>query len=119
MRGIKEGWFPKIAPPELPSEDLYGTCDEIINRTTESYDVVHFYPWGDPAYWRGSLVNETDTIGPEPLDMSNHHRFRIRRHLTDFGTQVGLFIFAALLIIGWRRHHQDCQRKAGYQEILV
>ena len=48
LRGVKEGWIPKLpSSPTQPSEELYGTCYDIIFRTDDSMDVIHEFP--DPS----------------------------------------------------------------------
>lgn len=45
LRAYEEGWFPPIvANPEIPSQDIYGTCEEILLRTDDSMDAIEPYP---------------------------------------------------------------------------
>ena len=118
VRAIKEGWFPEIAPPNVASETLYGSCLQIYDRTTESNDIVHTYPWGDPAYWRGRLVNETNII--EPVGNATHKRkftLQPNHHWTGYGAQIILVACVALLIIGWRQYSTRNRKKWEYTEI--
>jgi glucan 1,3-beta-glucosidase len=53
LRGIKEGWIPKLPNPDVSSESLYGTCYDILNRTTDDYNlVVDEYPDPRTLDWR-------------------------------------------------------------------
>lgn len=114
VRGIREGWFPEIAAPNVPSETIYGSCEDIKNNTTESEEIIHTYPWGDPAYWRGPLVNQSDEIkGPhsEPV--------RPKHHFSGLGSQVvaiAAFVFVFLGIQGYRAHRRN-RKKWEYTEI--
>ncbi len=65
LRGVREGWVPTIAPPNVSSQSLYGTCDEIHARTNETMDVVHAFPWGDEPYW-GVNVPSSDSQQSKP-----------------------------------------------------
>jgi hypothetical protein len=72
--------MPQLPDPTVASEDLYGSCYEIYNRTTDNYNlVVDEYP--DPRtldwhQWQGwdatdDFVNSDPTIprtsyGPQP-----------------------------------------------------
>lgn len=45
LRGIREGWMPRLPAPSVDSQDLYGTCYEIYNRTSDDYgSIVEEYP---------------------------------------------------------------------------
>jgi hypothetical protein len=45
LRGVREGWMPKIPDPTVASEDLYGSCLSIYNRTSDDYAaIVEEYP---------------------------------------------------------------------------
>ncbi len=48
LRAFHEGWLPKIAKdPFTPSEELYGSCYDIIFKTNDSMAVIHEFP--DPS----------------------------------------------------------------------
>ncbi|CAB9504723.1 Sporulation-specific glucan 1,3-beta-glucosidase [Seminavis robusta] len=116
LKGVEQGWFPEIAPPNVPSERLYGTCMEIRERTNETQDIVHAYPWGDPAYWRGPLVNESDSLrGDDDLQQYqpiNHH------YLSGIKNQVAMIALAILVFIGVRRYQvRKNSKKWQYAEI--
>lgn len=115
LRGVREGWFPEIAPPNVPSQTLYGTADEILARTNETKKIIHMYPWGDTKYWRGRLANQSDTI------MENPNAYRPTRHpLSSIGSQIVMMGVAVLLIVSVRhlkKAYQGHRRKAQYTEI--
>lgn len=118
VRGVQEGWFPKIAPPNVASETLYGTCDDILHITTESVDIIHSYPWGDPLYWRGPLlVNQSDTITPPHNESSS--TIKPQHHFSGLGSQIAVIGMAVLLLIGYRsfQKHREHRRKWQYTEI--
>ena len=100
MRGVREGWFPEIAAPDVPSETIYGTCADIRENTTDAMEVVHTYPWGDPAYWRGPLVNQSDII-KAPKDGSGSKHVRPEHHyFSSTGSQIAMVAVFFLLFIG-------------------
>lgn len=125
MRGIKEGWFPEIAPPNVPSDNLYGSCDDIQASVTAGMEVVHTYPWIDPVYWRGWMVNETDTIGPElpgnndQIQEHPPHKTSLfpGHHLTGYGGQFIMIAILGLLILAVKKCRAAKSRKADYVEI--
>ena len=125
MRGVEEEWFPSIAPPEVSSESLYGSCTEIQDRTTESAeDVIHTYPWIDRAYWGGPLlVNQTDIIGPEPptqdnsADAERHGLFsKISPH---HGREILAILAIAVFYLLYRQCHPVPTNRLEYTEITV
>ena len=122
VRAVEEGWFPPIAPPDVPSETVYGSCMDIYNRTWEGKEVVHTYPWGDRAYWRGRLENETDEIGKEEEEYDNHRHKRSNvphnNHFKNWGTQILIVAVLALGLLGWRRYSKyRSSKKHEYTEI--
>jgi len=129
VRGVKEGWFPEIVSPSRPSQDVYGTCMDILHDTIETKAIIHPYPWIDPVYWRGSLVNESDIIVPsEPTTSTttpNNHRSPAfdhgsgnNRHFwIGLGGQLLIPTFVILSFFGWRRYRHYCHTKAHYVEI--
>lgn len=42
---MREGWIPKIPDPTVASQDVFGTCLDVYNRTNNDYDlIVDEYP---------------------------------------------------------------------------
>lgn len=65
MRGIREGWIPRIPDPSVASVDLYGICENIIFRTNDSMDIVHEFPdptSGDKNNWQGVKIDDDVVI---------------------------------------------------------
>jgi hypothetical protein len=62
LRGLEEGWIPKIPPSNVASTSLYGTCDQILFRTSDdTAAIVHEFP--DPATlpknnWQGVQITD-------------------------------------------------------------
>ena len=83
LRGVREGWIPEMADLHQPSQDLYGTCYDILFKTADDRDtVVHTFP--DPAdlpedRWRGVPITD-DVVLSHGLTLLQpdgiHHRQR-------------------------------------------
>ena len=118
VRGVREGWFPKIAAPDVPSETIYGSCEDIKQNTTDSKEIIHSYPFGDPVYWRGPLVNQSDII-KNPHPETETGPVRPAHHLSSFGSQFAMVIVACLLVLGIRAYsrHRASRKKSEYTEI--
>ena len=93
LRGIKEGWLPKIPPRNVSSEEAFQTtCHNLIFQTDDNMDVVKEYP--DPHHlppntWFGddidddvvishgdSLINGKKTDSTQPSEFNgeaSHH----------------------------------------------
>jgi glucan 1,3-beta-glucosidase len=62
IRGVHEGWIPILAKPNKPSEDLYGTCYDIMFQIPDdTIDVIHTFP--DPKTlpannWQGVVIDD-------------------------------------------------------------
>ncbi|KAL3912866.1 MAG: hypothetical protein SGILL_006721 [Bacillariaceae sp.] len=60
LRGVTEGWIPKLAPPHESSEAAFGDCQEIVKETTDDTSIVHQYP-ADPDTsntWPGPPIDD-------------------------------------------------------------
>jgi hypothetical protein len=44
LRGVQEGWIPKIPQPHISSKDLYGSCYSIMMRTEDYMSVIDEFP---------------------------------------------------------------------------
>jgi glucan 1,3-beta-glucosidase len=53
-RGVREGWL-SVVPSDKASEDVFGTCDDILHDTKNDTSIVHPFPWGDEPYWRDGV----------------------------------------------------------------
>jgi len=61
LRGLREGWIPKIPKPSVSSESIYGTCYDIIFRTDDDISIIDEFP--DPATlpdgnWQGVDIDD-------------------------------------------------------------
>jgi hypothetical protein len=109
LRGVKEGWVPTIAPPNVTSQSLYGTCDQIHDRTNETMDIVHAFPWGDEPYW-GVHVASTDS--PPPSNQQSLHSYSVVNWLNWF-LVVAILLVATL----WYVVRKRCSKKRQYSTI--
>jgi len=122
---LKEGWIPAIPAPDIPSIDLYGTCDDIIFKTDDDESIVHEFPDPstlDPNNWQGvaidddvvvshgqSLVKDGKYDEPIPLHTPGAH--------DGFG-YVGFALFAAMIfIIYYFFKKKYSERQRGYIEV--
>ena len=44
MRGINEGWIPNMLPNTTDSVSIYGSCESIVAKTSDSLSIVHQFP---------------------------------------------------------------------------
>ena len=61
LRGIREGWIPKIPAPGVDSQELYGSCHDIADRTKDDMSIIHEFP--DPSTlpannWQGVEIDD-------------------------------------------------------------
>jgi len=76
LRGIREGWIPKIPNSNISSEDLYGNCYSIMLRTDDDMSIVDQYPKPCNHFWcppedpalRGSPVTD-DVVLSHGMDV--------------------------------------------------
>ncbi|VEU34579.1 unnamed protein product [Pseudo-nitzschia multistriata] len=130
LRGLSEGWMPSIPEPTVSSESLYGRCEDIYNRTDDSYSIVNEYP--DPRtldwnQWQGWSAND-DFVMSDPNIPVDHIRHSPRqwwdpRRIADarwfFPASCGFAVAMAFLL---HRKLRSCLRKGerlGYTELKV
>ena len=44
LRGVREGWIPKLPEKTVPSQQIFGSCYDILNKTKDDWNVVHEIP---------------------------------------------------------------------------
>ena len=106
LRGLQEGWVPTIAPPDVSSESIYGTCEDIQARTNETMDVVHAFPWVDEPYWRVDMNTSSSEVSDE---VNGNDKMR---------STSWLFILLIVAVaIAWRVIRRLCGKKRHYSSI--
>lgn len=59
-RGLKEGWIPNLHP-SVPSENLFGSCYDILKRTSDNTSILHEFPDPtslDTSNWQGYPIDD-------------------------------------------------------------
>ncbi|KAL7579762.1 hypothetical protein ACA910_021900 [Epithemia clementina (nom. ined.)] len=132
LRGIREGWIPRIPAPTVSSQSLHGSCYEIMARTADNASVIHPFPAPEdimPGQWKGPdldddvVVSHGDSIlHPDRYNatkmatttsstkFSNWMRRRTNELLAG-GVGLVLLITLVCLAHGRRRHDRH---KEGY-----
>jgi hypothetical protein len=119
LRGVEEGWIPPIPDPTISSESLYGSCYDIVNRTTEDYaSVVQEFP--DPRTldwkkWQGwdfdddFVLNDGQGMIREPY----HHHSGYRTTEFWLGTLLVAVVGTIFLVKKYHLH----PKASGYEEL--
>lgn len=94
LRGVADGWMPRLAPSAMASQDLYGHCESIMARTDNRTDLVHPFPWGDEPYWRPNETTSKDETAAETTGTPEENHW----HNGHGMPQVWL-LFALVLIL--------------------
>lgn len=113
LRGISEGWMPKLPDPTVASEDLYGSCYSIYNRTMDDYNlIVDEFPdprtldWTQYQGWDAT----DDFVNSDPLIPQASYE---PRPWYAHWTVPTIFVLVGLLL-GVRR---KVTSKGGYQQL--
>ena len=112
--------MPTIPDPTVPSESLYGTCYDILNRTEDDYAlVVQEYP--DPRtldwrQWQGWDVNDdfvlSDELRPD-IHQYHYHDSRV----TNIIAALSIVCVAVIVAVVRRSNWWKKKILEGYQEL--
>jgi glucan 1,3-beta-glucosidase len=59
LRGLREEWIPKFPPPQNTSESVFGTCQQIAQRTKDDSSIVVEFPNPDERdSWIGPPIDD-------------------------------------------------------------
>lgn len=126
MRGVKKGWIPALANTNQASEEVYGTCYDILFKTPDdTKDVIHTFP--DPSTlpannWQGVVIDDDVVVSHGQSLMQPdgiHHRQRYERKPSSTHW-VGLFLLCICIVAGLalgRKHLRRRRKQAQYTEV--
>jgi glucan 1,3-beta-glucosidase len=141
LRGLQEGWISSLASPTVASEEVYGTCYDILFQTPDNtLEVIHTFP--DPetlpaTNWQGVLIDDDVVVTHGQSLMKKdgiHHKQRnevkethlskqqhntvtqyVSQHLLFTSILVSVTVTVLLMLL--RKHIQHRQKKAKYTPI--
>lgn len=132
LRGIREGWIPRIPPPHVGSVNLYGSCYDVLFQTKDDMSIVHEFPdpssldlnnWqsipiaDDVVVSHGESVSKDESgnwVISKPGGNNSHETLDAKI------TIVGMIVVLVTLILGVYCVHfmrKDKKKKEGYVEI--
>jgi glucan 1,3-beta-glucosidase len=117
LRAYEEGWFPPIVrDPEVPSQDVYGTCEDILLRTDDSMNAIEPYPPNPQT--DDAIVFDDDLVQTHGQSLLMHvpHQDEIRtasRSTLPVVIPCILLVVAALVAWGVVRG----RKKASYTDL--
>jgi glucan 1,3-beta-glucosidase len=119
LRGINEGWIPRIPSSDTPSTQVYGTCYDILFRTNDTMDIIHEYP--DPAtpgIWIGAPIDDDVVLshGQSLLPRGSRVPITPIRHGHTPHWIWALFT-VALFVLVWKLAKWKKRRKTQYMRI--
>lgn len=128
LRGIREGWIPSLPAPDVASQDLYGTCLDIYNQTSDDYNaIVDEYPdprtldWNDYQGWDATddFVMSDPNI---PIAKYQQEQQRSRRFWHNYLPAFFIVLTGLLFTCRKRLLSRSCcttirQRSEGYEAL--
>jgi glucan 1,3-beta-glucosidase len=123
LRGIREGWIPVLPERDVPSEHVFGSCYDILNRTEDDMNVIDEIP--APSEY--TLSNEGSPIDDDVV--LSHGSNLI--HTTDGQwiivypsnsllwslKSIVMIFFSCFLLILWKRYRLQRRRRWEYLSI--
>lgn len=110
--------MPSLPDPNNAAEDLYGTCIDIYNRTSDNYNaIVDEYPDPRDLDWRKSQgwTATDDFVLSDPEIPITHYDDEARMDLFLHWMAPILLIIAFLFLV--RRRNTFYKYRNGYNEI--
>lgn len=122
LRGIREGWIPRIPDPHVASTELFGTCYDILWRTDDNMSAIEEYP-PDPTDatdpWMGVPVDDDVILTHgDSLLWTEHERRHHRNGSVHFWRNVGASLLG--LVVAYYAYQKIVVRrlrKKGYTEL--
>ena len=106
LRGVDEGWFPKV-DASIPARERFGDCEDIILRTKDDLSVIHEYP--NPKDLPSELIEDRhfddDIVSTHGHSLERPHRAH-QIWCSLVALSVAMLIFAVL-----RGRHRLLPRK--------
>lgn len=130
LRGIDEGWIPELPGPTQPSEQAYGTCYDIIFKTSDDPKITsNVLPDPSdlpPGVWYGDDIDDDVVVSHGTTLLDNDGIHHAQRYPSEPSDHVfrWLIVFggAALVVAMVRRHVRylfDGRKTAGYTTITA
>lgn len=121
-RGQEEGWIPKIPAPTTSSNDLFGTCYDIIFRTNDNVTIIHEFPDPkslDPSNWQGFSIDDDVVVSHGEslqMDMNGEWYNPSQSSSGHVSMMNGMIVFSVLVgFVGIYRLITSSRRsKKGY-----
>lgn len=100
LRGVREGWMPRIPDPTNSSQAVYGTCQEIIFRTADNMSIIEEFPdpAEDPPYWQ--LTD--DVVVSHGQSLLEDHRWRAAKEW-HLGWIIGSLMVVGVAVLRYYR----------------
>jgi len=127
LRGCREGWIPVLAETNQPSQDIYGTCYDILFKTNDDReDVVHTFP--DPAdlpevRWKGVPIDDDVVLSHGQTLMKPdgiHHRQRYEDNNNESPYMLYWLVLGALAAVVFntaRKYVHRRRKQAQYTDL--
>jgi len=122
LRGLKESWIPAIPDPDTSSVDLYGTCENIIFKTSDDESIVHEFP--DPSSldvnnWQGGAIDDDIVVshGQSLVESREYHSAELKP--PGDHNRFGYFglILVAISLIYYTFFKKGRASQSGYIEV--
>jgi len=129
LRGVADGWFPVLLPPDKASEKLFGTCEDILFRTDDDMSAVHEFPNPNTTWTRSTDVVDDDVVltHGESLRNKTHHQNHasannpsqsqsqqtpVHIHASQEDSTVPIIVLLAIVlgVVGYRLLTKYCKR---------
>lgn len=125
LRGVREGWMPPIVSPNQTSQDMFGSCYDIIFRTNDDDDILAEFPRKEdlpPNAWIGPPIDDDVVVshGDSLLSVNGEWVEPIPPHRSYFSTlmaAVGVVAFALALRYFWQGRRSQKHKYTPLNEI--
>lgn len=120
LRGIKEGWIPRVPPTTVASTELFGTCYDLLWRTDDNMTAIEEFPanpYEATDHWMGVPVDDDVILTHGDSLLWTDDRRYYRHHSFLLPRALALLFVSGMLYLVYKKFRSVILRQKGYTEV--
>lgn len=118
LRGLREGWIPVLPDRNIPSQDIFGSCYDIIFKTSDDWNIIDEIPSPSESTLSqdGSPIDDDIVLSHGKILRKNHQGQWSVKRKSNFMTDH-LLLLAAMFVVGVTYCVMKRGQRRGYVSI--